>query len=561
MKKRIIAAFAAVVMLCAVPFAGCGGRSIGDTEQSLEVYVWDAGYGSQWMWDMLDAFAEQDWVQEKYPELEYDVTTNDLNNFAADRINSRTTTIDVFVGTGIGSLWESGNLLDIAESVYNQKVPGEDVYFKDKMPASILESVAAPTSTEEDMQYFATPGPSAMGGFVYNVTLFDELGLEVPNTTDELFELCEKVYNLDGKDEAYSHTHTFISTKVGYMTYMFPVWWAQYEGTEQYKNYYNGVYYDAASRRTYNNDVRTVKQQGRLESLEILEEIYRGHDGGYFDESSFANEFIQGQTQMFLRNGLIIACGDWFSTEMRELAADYAAQGYTDTMGFMNAPVISSIVDKCTTITDANAQKINLKDADALLSAVVEAVDNGDTVPAGDLVTAGVSQADFDTIRNARGVIYSIAGNEVTAITEYSNAKELACDFLLFMATDEANEVYSTSNYGTQRVFNWNLKEKAPELDSYLSENYGNTYRIQQDRAKMWEADNAYVLPWYGNYPLYVYGNLKALNGDYENFEATYIDAGKADVHAEDIWQNSSDYWTMNNNNRWNTALRNAGLV
>ena len=81
--------------------------------------------------------------------------------------------------------------------------------------------------------------------------------------------------------------------------------------------------------RDSNNDVRTVSQQGRLESLEILEEIYRGHDGGYFDESSVANEYIQGQTQMFLRNGLIIACGDWFSTEMRELAADYAAEGYT----------------------------------------------------------------------------------------------------------------------------------------------------------------------------------------------------------------------------------------
>ena len=47
--------------------------------------------------------------------------------------------------------------------------------------------------------------------------------------------------------------------------------------------------------------------------------------GGYFDESSVANEYIQGQTQMFLRNGLIIACGGWFSTEMRELATDYAA--------------------------------------------------------------------------------------------------------------------------------------------------------------------------------------------------------------------------------------------
>lgn len=77
----------------------------------------------------------------------------------------------------------------------------------------------------------------------------------------------------------------------------------------------------------------------------------------------------------------------------------------------------------------------------------------------------------------------------------------------------------------------------------------------------MWEADNAFILPWNANYPLCVYGNLKPLNGDYENFETTYIVRAGADVHAEDIWQNSSDYWTMNNNNRWNAALRNAGLA
>ena len=71
--------------------------------------------------------------------------------------------------------------------------------------------------------------------------------------------------------------------------------------------------------------VRSVSRAGS-NRLKYSKKSIGGHDGGgYFDESSVANEYIQGQTQMFLRNGLIIACCGWFSTEMRELATDYAA--------------------------------------------------------------------------------------------------------------------------------------------------------------------------------------------------------------------------------------------
>lgn len=559
-KKVCALMLAGVIAVPVFATAGCSGSNIGDTEQSLEVYVWEAGYGSQWMWEMLEDFSKQDWVKEKYPELEYDVVSNDQQTYATDRINAgRANTIDLFVSAGVSALWESGNLLDLTECVFNQKVPGEDVLFKDKMPASILKSLEAP-KLSGDTQYFAVAGPTSMGGLVYNVTLFEELGLEKPRTTEELFALCDKVYDLGGKSEHYKKTFTFTSSKVSYLGYMFPVWWAQYEGVDQYDNYYSGVYYDAVNNRTFANDVRTVSQTGRLKSLEVLETIWKGINGKeYMNKASANDEFIQGQTKLFLQEGLIMGCGDWFSTEMRERAADYYELGYTDTMGFMNAPVLSAIVDKCPSITSANAQKIGLASADALLSAVVDAVDKGDNTPTGDLATAGVTQKDFDTVKSARGVVYSIAANECTVIPSYTNAKELATDFLLYMATDSANNIYARNNYGAQRVFNYKLKEKDPELDASLSRDYGNTYRIQQDRAAIWENENTYILPYWMNYPLFVYGGLKPINGSYESYEAAFIDSART-VTAKDVFDSNVTYWTQDNNYRWNTALKNAGL-
>lgn len=562
-KKKVLAIVTAMLIAVATMMAavGCGGSRIGNTEQSLEVYVWRAGYGSQYMWDLLKDFSEQDWVKEKYPDLEYDVIDNTQQTFAADRIGAGpSNTIDLFMSAGTNGLWESGNLLDLTEMVYNQKVPGENVYYKDKMSGSLLGSYSAPKLTGS-AQYFVAPATSSMGGIIYNATLFEELGLEVPNTTDEMFALCKKVYDMDGKNPNYSKKYTFTSSKVSYIGYMFNVWWAQYEGVTQYDNYYKGIYYDKVNDRTFANDVRAVSQKGRLEALKIFEKIFRDENGGYFNKSSVENDYIQGQTMLFLRDGLMIGCGDWFSTEMREIAAEYAKEGYTDTMGMMNGPVISSIVDHCPTITAANANKIGLATADALLSAVIDAVDAGDTAPSGNLVTAGVSQDDFDTVRDARGVIYSIAGNEVLSIPSYSNAKELACDFLLYMASDRGNYIFAKSNYGVQRPFNYKLNEKAPELDAELTEKYGNTYRIQKDRARIWDAQNTYILPWYENYPMMVYGGLKPHNGDYEGIEATFIDPAKKDISAQDIFKNNEEYWTKENNLRWNNALRNANLI
>ena len=56
-----------------------------------------------------------------------------------------------------------------------------------KMPASILESVGGTYVDGRGYAVFCDSRSFIDGRLVYNVTLFDELGLEVPNTTDEPF--------------------------------------------------------------------------------------------------------------------------------------------------------------------------------------------------------------------------------------------------------------------------------------------------------------------------------------------------------------------------------------
>ena len=110
--------------------------------------------------------------------------------------------------------------------------------------------------------------------------------------------------------------------------------------------------------------------------------------------------------------------GDWFECEMR---ATQAENPYDYEIGFMKMPVISSIVEKLTTIKD-----------DGTLAAAVDAVDAGmpyeeakTAVPA--LAGEG-GAADYEKITEARRVMYRVDGHEAY-IPSYAAGKEVAKDF------------------------------------------------------------------------------------------------------------------------------------
>ena len=62
MKKvsaKIMSIALAVSSCLAAAGCGGGGNNVSDTEQTLQVYVFEAGYGTKWCTDMLNLFKEQ----------------------------------------------------------------------------------------------------------------------------------------------------------------------------------------------------------------------------------------------------------------------------------------------------------------------------------------------------------------------------------------------------------------------------------------------------------------------------------------------------------------------
>ena len=143
--KKLITAMSSIFMAgLALTTAGCGGggSTAGDIN-TLEIFCVDAGYGVEWVDDMVALFKQQAWVQEKYPELVVTVSSNDDQTFAQSRLDAgaKANSLDLLFGMNMwGYAGEGSNALDLTEVVYTQKVPGEDVLYKDKLDASYLAS-------------------------------------------------------------------------------------------------------------------------------------------------------------------------------------------------------------------------------------------------------------------------------------------------------------------------------------------------------------------------------------------------------------------------------------
>lgn len=548
--KRAIAAVSCVLAVSVSALAGCGGRGVANDDQTLEVYCWQAGYGTDWVEPLLEDFGTLDWVKEKYPNYKYaKPVINDQNNFGESRVDQGAgNTIDLFFSQNMESFYGTDTLVDLTDCVYNQPVPGEDILFKDKLRPSILDNLGYRPigNLTAEPRYYSVPWADSVGGIVYNQSLFEDLGLTVPNTTDEMFTLMENVKQGNIKNKAeYKHTYSFITTKVSYTNYMFHEWWAQYEGLQGYKNFWNGIAEDGTR-----NSVDIFSQQGRLKSLEIMHDIHN-EDRGYYDRSSSTYEFIAGQTRLLTRDGLMMVSGSWFSNEMQDLAAGLKKEGYNDVISMMRTPVVSAIVEKTPSIVAAASAAG--KTSDEMLSEVIKEVDAGATKSSNEAIT----QTDFNKVREARGLKFSIGATHNTVIPQAASAKELAIDFVRYLATDRACAIYAEHTCGGGMGFQYSFEEKAPEKYEQLMTQYKETFTLQSDAQRMLRAENNYILPYYGTFPLARWGGVTPLTTTY-GVETGFI--SNKNLTAQAVWQETIDYWTENGNRRWNNALSKAGL-
>lgn len=537
-KKTMSVALSALLIAGALSAAGC--KKAPDTEETLEVYCYNAGYGYKWCEDMLEAFKQKDWVKEKYPNLTVIFSQNQVGSFAQSKLTSGAgaNSIDLFFAVNafdLAGVDSKGNdyLAELTELVYNKTVPGEQVTFKEKTLDSYNQSNryndVSDTSGRE--KYYFTSWAAGTDGILYNADLLKQYSIEVPRTTDEWLASLAKIKAAKGENG-----YVIMQSKdaPNYVDYLFPIWWAQYEGAQGISDFYNGI--DSGRRSTGIFD-----QQGRLESLKVLEQtVNKTND--YVDPNSFTYEYIVAQTEFLRGKAVYHMNGDWFDNEMKAKKAEVIANGGENyDIKMMRTPVISAIVEKTPSIKAvAAARGIS---ADAALSIVVKAVD------AHEDGVEGVSDEDYEIIKEARSVIHSIGPNHTAFIPSYAVGKNVATDFLLFMATDEANEIYSKATGGATLPFRYDIAKSAPETYAQFSDFQKDKLSFIND-----EFTGCYVIPSENAFPLVRFGGLKPFVNS--NYYTTFSMSGNTKT-PQDYFNETKAYWT---DAKWTDALSKAGI-
>ncbi len=520
MKKLKKLACVLVALTCAITgsglMTGCK-KPVPNTAETLEVFAVKAGYGVAWMEAALDAFAEQDWVKEKYPNLIIPaVGTTTIASTAPDRITAgpKANTADLIYVTQTGAdrynvPYKDGYYLENLGEVYGGAIYNSDGSFEavkdasgnvipgayydgvnytlqDKMYGALVEDYKVEMVNGKDKgteQFYAMPAVNGWMGIIVNLDYLAVYAPEwasvdnLPKTTSELLQMCADIKNKEiGTKDTTNNPNANVGVPIvgclstNYWSSQFPVWWAQYEGLDGYPGQpggYNeymtiGMTIDGADEPSNEGWL----QAGRLESLRVMDSLISRGSGNNHSRT-YDGRFVEMQKLFLTGQGAMMYNGDWLENETAT-----AGTWSDDNNVLMQQPVISAIVDKCsdgaftcryanTDIKNAASGKYNLDDNDAFdygdlvdpvkaakadeqLAFVITCIDAGKdfaTTKAeyeAAFAADGVEllQADYQHIYNARYLAMRVEG-QTWYVPSYANGKEVAKDFLRFLATDE----------------------------------------------------------------------------------------------------------------------------
>lgn len=421
MKKKLIIFLC--IVLAASMFGACNNAAPTDETDSsggtVKVHIFEAGFGTKWLENIAREY-----------KAATGITVKITKSFQAGEIggllNTNQQTNDIVMP--LGTLWNAQNagLLEDITSVYDAVPEGETDSIKDKMNQNIREKI------ETDGKYFQMNWVNSVSGLCYNESTLDKFLGEgqwsLPLTTNELFALCDRIKAVTDGPYAFS-----TSSGTNYFSdYMGLVWWAQYQGYNEYYDYYSGYYTDVEGNRKFGTNEGEINgAKGRKVALDAASKILK-LSNGYMHKDAKAMSFEEAQIA-FVGQGFgtnkkeaaFMINGDWLENEMQS----YLAAKPQD-IKMMRAPVISEIIERLDTV------KTDIK-----LAEVVKAVDEGKTYT--DLI--GVSETDFKKISDARKMTYTASLDHPIGVVKArpEKQKELAKNFLIYLCSNQAQRTYA----------------------------------------------------------------------------------------------------------------------
>ena len=440
-KTGFISIILAVSMVITMALTGCSGNLNGGpggqgqaTPETLQIGVVNKGYGDQFAYKLAEAFEAKtgiDTMVVKSNSSNWTETTVlsgaknnqidvifDINNLAMKNLAT------AYYVDGYERAY--ADLSDIYEAPlegYNTDKPLKELVYPYSLEACTWGG--ADKGYGDGKQYFVN-WATGFEGLVYNKALFNKYGLSVPKTTNEMLALMDQMKALNAKNaDGYDIYPFAYSGKVNYLHYPQLVWWAQYDGIDNFNKILQGK--DANGNYT----AESQKTIGKLSSFTIVSNLL-DLDKKYADPNSSSYNFTDAQVFFLAEQAFMMSTGDWLE---REMSTNF--EGNME-IAFMRIPVNSDIVANCTTVKD-----------DAQLSEVIAYID-GDVAEK----PAYVSDADLAYIQSARSMYCSEGNQHICYIPAYSNNIEAGKQFIQFMLSKEGQEIMLAHSFGNMAMLN-----------------------------------------------------------------------------------------------------------
>lgn len=399
MKKSIMKILClAMAVLLMLSVTACGGSGDDDSADGRRILKWEvlkAGYGTAPYEAVANAFMEA------HPDVLVKINFNpSITDTTGSRLESNTNLADVYSFKSMESIkrWVAQGWVEPLDDVYSAKL---------STGATVSESMTG--NAQEVCTYngtaYAIPEYISVNGFVYNKSLFDQYGWEVPTTTTELEKFCKQI--LKDTDGEVSPIVYCGGAADGYLYFAVENWVYSYEGISNLDTFF--AYEDA---EVFN----PAQYKGKMYALQNLQKFFYD-EGNYTMTGSSGMTHIVAQSKLIQGQAAMMLNGSWFENEMSEVLAQNP-------------------------------------DVEMAMFAIPEMSDPSGKVLHSDNYT---TENDQQVIQSGYGAYYFIPSNAAN--------KEDAKEFLRFLSEPETNALY-TSYTNAIRPFDYDL---SPDAESYAN--------------------------------------------------------------------------------------------
>lgn len=285
--KKYLALFLAVVMTLAL----CASAAYADEPKVLKVAAFEGGYGVDY-WEKICAAFEEEYGCKV--ELTASPTIDDI--VRPQMIAGEYPDI-LFLNTGSMALYSEMALEEAYEplnDVFEMKALDHDCTVGDLIAPGLLETRKfAPYG---DGRIILAPMSSNAQAMVYNKTLFEANGWEVPTTWDEFFALGDA------------------AKEKGYALFTYPGAYPDYNEVLVLGGLASALGPDAVT--AMNNYDASILESA--EAKQVFANIAKIAEGGYLMEGTTGLNHTQSQAEFMLDKALFIPNGDWLPSEMAD---------------------------------------------------------------------------------------------------------------------------------------------------------------------------------------------------------------------------------------------------